>query len=124
MISDRIFEDLRRRIEMENKSGCKRMYFSQGTKNEIEKLFNSGFSLNVLSARLDVSHQTLSKWKRAHTAAVPKPRKLAVVNEFLESTPQVQSIAANETVDVMLPNGILLKNFGLNAQSLALLKGL
>ena len=122
--NDRVFAELKSRIESENRSGRKRTFFSKSTKQEIEKMLSSGFPPAALSKRLGVSDQTLAKWRQNLNKTESKPRRLKVVNDSSEPQAASQVAAARERTDVMLPNGVVLKNLALNVQTLALLKGL
>ena len=118
-----IFEDLRKRIESENHSEKKRKHFSKETRQEIEGLLKSGYTVSILSRQLGVSEQTFSNWRRSLKKTVAQPRKLTVVSEPTEGIVLAQVVVSRERADVMLPNGIVLKNIALDVQTLALLKG-
>lgn len=123
MKSEGIFEDLRKRIESENLSDKKRKHFSKETRQEIEGLLKSGYTAPILSKQLGVSTQTFSNWQRSLKKTVPQPRKLTVVSDSTEGIAHAQVVVSRERTDVMLPNGIVLRNLALDVQTLALLKG-
>ena len=123
MKSEGIFEDLRKRIESENLSDKKRKHFSKETRQEIEGLLKSGYTAPILSKQLGVSTQTFSNWQRSLKKTVPQPRKLTVASDSTDCIAHAQVVVSRERTDVMLPNGIVLRNLALDVQTLALLKG-
>lgn len=120
---DLVFQDLRKRISDENPGAKKRRYFSKETKRDIEKLATEGCAQNILSQRLGISDSTLSKWRRQYESAVPRPKRLKIVKDFLEPTEREQTTPRADKIDMQLPNGILLKNLILDSKTLDLLRG-
>jgi transposase-like protein len=122
MRSEAVFQNLRTRIEEENSIPGKRRAFSKGTKIEVLRLLNEGYRASILAGQLGISESAIGKWKKQKKETVFQPKKLKVVDDFEGiNLPNPQPVRS-EKIEVQFPNGVILKNLILDANTLALLR--